>query len=194
MRHLVKPLAIGAALIMVLGHAAASHAVAGSLHATLKVLSPVPGDPDAQRIPGTLELSNGQWQLTYGILNGKATKMPPLATISVTPTTGSLNDPARNVRKALDLQALRQAKFSAIAQNPEALGALVLVGPRLKQEAKYVRDGHYQGQKIQEYVFNESKDVFGQILYAPALGIPLKIDTYDASKNLRTFVEVDMTR
>jgi hypothetical protein len=183
-------------VLMVCAMAMPSQAAIGTLKATVKVVAPVPGDADAQRIPGTLSLSGGEWQLTYAILDGKANKMPPHATISVTPSVGkaSLNDPARSVRKALDFQALGQVKFSAIAQNPEALGALVLVGPRLKREAKFVRDGNHQGQKIQEYVFNEGKDVFGQILYSPALGIPLKIDTYDASKHLRTFVEVDVTR
>ena len=178
------------------GMALPSHAAAATLEATLKVLAPVPGDPAAQRIPGMIRRNGDSWQLTYGILAGKAAKMPPLATISVRPSTGQarLDDPARRVRKALDLQGLRQVKFSAIAQDPEALGALVLVGPRLKREAKFIRESHYKGQKVQEYVFEEGKDVFGQILYAPALGIPLSIDTYDAVKHLRTFVEVEVNR
>lgn len=185
-----------AALLMAAGMAVPGHADAAALEARLKVLAPVPGDAAKHRIPGTLSRSGDEWRLTYGIVDGKAKTLPPLATISVSPLKGvaSLDDPARSIRKSLDLQALRQIKFSAIAQNPEALGALVLVGPRLKQEAKFIRESTFQGQKVQEYVFDESKDVFGQILYAPALGIPLKIDTYDAAKHLRTFVEVELSR
>lgn len=163
--------------------------------AELRIIAPIPGDSTAQHLPGTIIRQNSKWSLSFGIVSQQATATSLLKAVEVDMPLRrvALSDPGTGVQD-LDFERLGQAKFSEFATKLEALGGFVLVGDRLKQEARFVRNGIYQGQKIQVYSFKESKDVFGQIFYSPELGIPLKIDTYDAGKGQRTFIEVGLTK
>lgn len=182
------------ALLPLLLWEAPANAAPDGFKAELRIIAPVPGDAPAQRIPGTIAQQGGKWSLTFGFVGGQATSSSPLMTVEVDASTRKafLSDPGRAIQQDLDFDGLSQANFSEFAVKPEALGGLVLVGDRLPQRARYIRDGIFQGRKIQVYSFRESKDIFGQIFYSPAYGIPLKVDTYDAAKGQRTFIEVGL--
>lgn len=172
-----------------------ANAASDGFKAELRIIAPLPGDLPAQWIPGTISHQDGKWSLAFGIVSGQATSSMSLMTVEVDAVARKafLSDSGRAIHQDLDFERLSQANFSEFAAKPEVLGGLVLVGDRLAQKARYVRDGIFDGRKIKVYSFRESKDVFGQIFFSPEYGIPLKVDTYDAVKGQRTFVEVDLT-
>ncbi|HEY9897849.1 MAG TPA: hypothetical protein V6D00_01595 [Pantanalinema sp.] len=120
---------------------------------------------------------------------------PSIATTSIevdlaAQTATVLERPGESAEKQ-SFTDLRQLGFSAFAREPKLMAGLLLAGDSLSQRAKFIRNGIYQGKAIQVFSFSESKDIFGQIFYSSSDGMPLKIDTYDATNNVRTFIEIE---
>lgn len=185
------PIVFAASLIAVQSRDAV--AMLPSFRAELRIVAPDSGDSSEKRLPGTISQQDGKWTLTYGILSANATTSPPMTTVEVDPVNRKavLSDPGRGLQQQIEFESLSQANFSEFAEKPSVVGGIILVRDRLKQKARYIREGIYQGRKIQVYAFREGKDIFGQIFYSPDYCIPLKVDTYNAATSQRTFITLE---
>lgn len=175
--------------VFCLGQAMPVDAASLSCQAVLDVHVPVKGHI---WLPGKIRHLNGQYTLTVGLVNVSATKLPPFSTVEVDVVRKkvAVTNGETGARKELEFPRLALMKFSEILSSPESLGGFVLIGDRLKSEAKFVRNGMYGKEPVQEFTFRESDTVFGQILFSPAYGLPLKLDVFDSSTNTRRMMEL----
>lgn len=175
--------------VLCLGLVLPAEAASVSCEAAIEVHAPRKGE---FWLPGKLKHLNGHYTLSYALVSEEAKEAPEMTTIEVDVVKKlvSVSGGAESEVKTPSFIELATAKFSAVAGTPEALGGFVLIGERLKSEAKFIRNTRYGKEPVQEYTFRESDTVFGQVLYSPVYGLPLRLEVFDAETSTRRIVEL----
>lgn len=165
-----------------------AQAVTTTCQATLSVVGPNDG---TVWLPGKLTKSESHFTLSFGLAKSAA-QSPPIGTIDVDVSArmAMYQAPEQAAATAISFDDLAHAKFSEIASTPERLGGLVLLGDRLKGEARFLRNSTYLGEPVQVYAFKEGDSVVGQVLYSTTYGLPIRLDTYDTSRHVRRVIEL----
>ena len=152
------------------------------------------GKPHASYLPGTITGKNGVWQLTYGLYDPGATPSA-LSTVSIRvdiPEESAVVSTTQSAaQQAVGGSQLLGSPFSLYARKPTALAALPLVSLFIGSRAQFIRYGVYEGRTVKVYAFHEKGGAYGQIFYSPEFGLPLKVDTFDPVREVRTIVKIE---
>ena len=174
--------------------AAPAWALPPTFKGALEIIAPVDGKPHADILPGTISGENGVWQLSYGLHVPGATPSA-LSTVSIRvdiPHESAVVSRSQGTaQQSVGEAQLVAIPFSLYARKPTALAALPLVSLFIGSRAQFIRYGVYEGRTVKVYAFRERGGAYGQILFSPEFGLPLKIDTFDPVREVRTIVKIE---
>jgi hypothetical protein len=173
----------------------AALAAPGSFEGTLQIVAPVPAHPKARRVPGTLLEKDGKWHAESSYVDDGDKQMPPTDAVDYSPTSDqvSLSGGRKNSPRAFEATSLQALPWSNIPESPDGPAAFLALGKVIAQKGHFIHHTTFQQRKVDEYSFVESRDVFGRVLYDPALGIPLKLEVFNVKTGHRTFIQVNPT-
>lgn len=169
-------------------HALPASAATTTCNASLEIkVAPVPGMQPLRYRKGRFAKDESSYTLTYTVVEGSGEPIERVIQVDVAAKRASVQA-ADGAVKSLDYDRLSKIKFSDVALSAEGLASLVLIKDRLKEGAKFLKNDNFSGEPVQTYFFRESKSVYGEILFSPIYGVPLKLDVFDNKNHSRRYV------